>query len=398
MLICSTPPLHLTYCLNVHPGESWSDHFAAIREKTLAVRDAVAPGERFGLGMRLGAEAAAELAVDATRQAFKEFLDSENLYVFTMNGFPYGRFHGERVKESVYAPDWRTPERLKYTVLLAELLADLLPEGVSGSLSTVPGSFKAWVRTEKDIEAMLANLLEIAAQLHGIREATGKEIHLGLEPEPSCFLETTRETVDFLGERVFRAGARRFSEAFSISPAESEEILRRHIGVCFDTCHVALQFEDLAEAVGIYRENGIRISKFQISAALAAEPTPEAIEALEAFDEPVYLHQGKARDAEGGIRGWDDLPDMLKALGSMERIDAVRVHFHVPLFHDTYGPLRSTFPEMTPKFVEASKTVGCEHFEIETYTFDVLPKEWRELGVVDCIAREYGRARELLGV
>jgi hypothetical protein len=165
--------------------------------------------------------------------------------------------------------------------------------------------------------------------------------------------------------------------------------------VCFDTCHVALQFEDLAAAVGKYREAGIRISKCQISAALEASGSIESLAALKPFDEPVYLHQAKTRSGDGAIRSWDDLPPALTALAASPEVGTVRVHFHVPLFLDIYGALRSTLPELTPEFVEAVKASGCEHFEVETYTFDVLPVELRALGVVDCITREFRRAREL---
>lgn len=390
--------MHLTYCLNVHPGETWAENLAAIREKTLSVRDSVGVGAPFGLGLRLSAQAAEELSDAATREGFREFLAEEDLYVFTINGFPYGRFHGERVKENVYRPDWRSDERREYTIRLADLLAELLPDGVCGSISTVPGSFKPWIRSDGDVNAMVANLVKIAVHLFEIREATGKEIHLGLEPEPSCYLETTLETIDFFERQVFDVGSRILSNAMKIPRESAEAILRRHLGVCFDTCHAAVQFENLADSVGRYREAGIRISKCQISAALAAPVSSEAIDALRVFVEPVYLHQTRVRFEDGTIRGWDDLPPALEVLGHAGEAGEARVHFHVPLFLEAYGVLRSTFGELTPKFIEAAKMSNCQHFEVETYTFDVLPGELRTLEVVDFVKREFGSARKLLGI
>ena len=72
----------------------------------------------------------------------EKWLEEKNCYVFTINGFPYGNFHGERVKEQVYRPDWSNPDRLEYTVLLFEILEKLLQPGEEGSVSTLPGSFK----------------------------------------------------------------------------------------------------------------------------------------------------------------------------------------------------------------------------------------------------------------
>ena len=99
----------------------------------------------FGVGLRLSARAAAELSAPAVLAEFRRLSSRSNrMYVFTINGFPYGTFHGTRVKEEVYLPDWRDPERLRYTNLLADLLAELLPDdpGIEGSVSTVPGAYK----------------------------------------------------------------------------------------------------------------------------------------------------------------------------------------------------------------------------------------------------------------
>jgi hypothetical protein len=148
MKIQSDPPIHLTYCLNIHPCETWEENFAAIKEHALAVRDSVAPDKAFGLGLRLSNKAAKALSVVGKLQEFKNFLAENNLYVFTINGFPYGRFHGTKVKENVYKPDWRTSERRDYTIALADILSALLPENVEGSISTVPCTYKSWISTE----------------------------------------------------------------------------------------------------------------------------------------------------------------------------------------------------------------------------------------------------------
>ena len=136
--------LHLAYCTNVHRGESWAQTFPMLEQHTLVVRQRIAAGQPYAIGLRLRYQAAIELAAPATFTAFRQWLDQHDCYVFTINGFPYGSFHGTRVKEQVYAPDWSTPERLAYTKLLFDLIAKLVPAGVAGSVSTVPGSFKAW--------------------------------------------------------------------------------------------------------------------------------------------------------------------------------------------------------------------------------------------------------------
>lgn len=392
MKISPDSPLHLTYCLNVHRGESWAENFDAIRDKAMVVRDRLAAegrGGRFGLGLRLSNQAAGELESAEARREVREFLDANDLYVFTINGFPYGQFHAGRVKENVYRPDWRTVERRDYTIALANILADLLPDGIDGSISTVPCSFKGWIQNRDDVAAMVAHLADCAEVLHGIRESTGKEIHLGLEPEPVCYLETTDETVRFFNETLFPLGRESLGKKLGCDAVRAEEIIRRHIGVCFDTCHVAIQFENLAESLERYQKEGIRISKIQVSAALRADCNSTAMEALAPFCEPVYFHQVKARSADGAILSWDDLPAALCDLPQRADAGELRVHFHVPLFVETYGALASTAFTLTPEFFAQVRKCGVSHLEIETYTFDVLPEALRAVDVTESIASEY---------
>lgn len=390
MIVQHRPPLHLTYCLNIHPGESWAENLAAIREKVTAVKARVAPDEWFGLGLRIAHQAAEELTASADLRAEALALFHEHqLYPFSINGFPYGRFHAGPVKENVYAPDWRTPERLHYTIQLADLLAGWLPEGIDGSISTVPGSFKPWITTEADTEKMVDHLAAVVAHLVALREDTGREIHLGLEPEPDCFLETTDETVAFFEDTLFTAGAAEVARLLKCYRSDAEAMVRRHLGVCFDTCHVALQFEDPAASLRAYRDAGIRISKVQLSAALQAAATPETCAALAPFAEPVYLHQVKGHAASGAQFAWFDLPTALEEIPGFTDLDEVRVHFHVPLFFTGNGPIGSTAGTLTPEFFQELRAGACPHLEIETYTFDVLPPEVHPGEIVESIAHEY---------
>jgi len=377
MLLQSKPPLHLTYCLNIHPGESWPENLAAIRRYTLEVRRQVAPRQPYGLGLRLSKMAADHLSIPARRREARYFFDQNQLYIFTINGFPYGLFHGVRVKDRVYAPDWRQAERLLYTRQLADILADFLPKGVSGSISTVPGTFKPWLRNTPEVRPIVTNLRACAEHLARLQDKTGCEIHVGLEPEPGCLLETTDETVRFFQEELF--GKAR-------DDAERDR-LRRHIGVCLDTCHVAMQFEDPVEAVRKYQAAGIRISKIQLSAAL--EVAHDGVAALAPFQDDVYLHQTTALFPDGQRRSWMDLPDFLADAAARETCERVRVHFHLPLFFQGMDALESTVAGLTRGFFDLLLKGVTEHLEIETYTFSVLPPELRAGEVTDSLVREF---------
>lgn len=392
MILSAETPVHLTYCLNIHPGETWPENFAAIRDHAMAVRERVAPGRRFGLGLRLSRRAADELAEPEQIEAFGDFLAANDLYVFTINGFPYGPFHGSPVKESVYRPDWRTEERRDYTVRLIDILARLLPDGVVGSISTVPGAYKPALGARDDVERMCRMLADAVAHAARVRGETGREIVLALEPEPDCFIETTDEAVAFFtGDLPAIAGPRLAGRA-GVPAGEAESVLARHLGVCFDTAHAAVQFESLAESLGLLGSAGVRVGKVQLSAALRLRPTPAALRRLRDFADPVYLHQVRRRRGDGTIEGFADLGD---ALAAAERADPagdeLRVHFHVPLFFGGTGWLESTGELLTAEVwrLLVGPASLTQHLEIETYTFDVLPEPLRCGCVEDSIAREF---------
>ncbi len=125
-------PVHLTYCTNVHPGDSWDEVRAALDGPVAEVGRRVSPGARFGVGLRLGGRPLRELMGPVARAELDEVLERNGLYVFSLNAFPFGAFHARGVKEAVYRPDWLEHARLAYTCRAADLLASLLPEGVVG--------------------------------------------------------------------------------------------------------------------------------------------------------------------------------------------------------------------------------------------------------------------------
>jgi hypothetical protein len=368
-----------------------------LQEKTLAIRQSVAPGQWFGVGLRIAQQAAEELTASPELQSQAlEFFAANQIYPFTINGFPYGRFHAGPVKENVYAPDWRQPERLHYTLQLADLLSAWLPEQIDGSISTVPCSFKPWINESGGVAALVDNLAAAVAYLAALREDTGRDIHLGLEPEPDCYLETTAETIAFFKDVMLTAGVQEVARILKCYRSDAEAMIRQHLGVCFDTCHVALQGENLTESLRAYQAEGIRISKIQLSAALRAPSTPDGWAALRPFAEPVYLHQVKGRSASGALFSWYDLGPALDELPNLPDVEELRVHFHVPLFFTGAGPLQSTVDTLTPDFFREIRSGICSHLEIETYTFDVLPPDVHPGDVTRSVSREYAWTLEHL--
>lgn len=380
---------HLTYCTNIHPGESYAEVRRNLETHVCAVRERVAKRGLFGVGLRLSARAARELSEPGALAELKDFLQRSDLYIFTINGFPYGTFHGRPVKDGVYRPDWTAPERLAYTEALARLLAELVPENVAGSISTVPIGFKAHLTRERDLAEAVEHLLLHVALLHRLRERRGREIALCLEPEPCCLLETIDETVTFFESSLFAPDAlARLAHHARVGTAEAEPLLRRHLGVCLDACHAAVEFEDAEQALERLKACGIRVVKAQLSAGLRLpEITPAALAALRRYDESVYLHQVVARIDEGRLERYADLPQAF-ASETARAAREWRVHFHVPLYREKLEGFVNTQPFLVELLEIQRHAPFTEHLEVETYTWDVLPAEHRGEDVVASVARE----------
>ncbi|MGB3799004.1 MAG: metabolite traffic protein EboE [Lewinella sp.] len=367
---------HLTYCTNIHPGESWEEVRQSLHY-VLRVKERLSPDQPFGIGLRLSAKAADQLAEPERLAAFKAWLETHDCYVFTMNGFPYGGFHKERVKDKVYAPDWRTRERVIYTKQLFDILAELLPEGLDGGVSTSPLSYKPWLGAgaqEVALSEMRAHILETIDHLTDLRKRTGKDLHLDLEPEPDGLLENTAEFLDF-----YR----------SIATGPQEADVRRHFAICYDVCHFAVGYESPGESLDALLDAGVRIGRLQISAALKADLTLDRNELrheFQPYDEAVYLHQAGLRRTDGTIDRFSDLAPALSVMDD-PAYEELRTHFHVPIYTESYGRLHSTNDAIREALRYWKQRPYTPHLEVETYTWDVLPDHQR-LNLTDSIVRE----------
>ena len=377
---------HLTYCLNIHPAETWEECRAALTGPVAAGKAKVAPGLTFDVGLRFSAVAVEALEDPEARDDLKQILDEHDYRAITVNGFPYGPFHGTRVKEDVYQPDWTTGDRLAYTTGLIELMADIGPSGQPISLSTVPGTYKPLAKGKEGV--MADRLLRATAFAIQAREDTGKTVTLAIEPEPFCFLETIAETVAFFQAHLFSdAAVGKIADWTGLGRAEAAEALPRHLGLCYDVCHAAVEYEDPADSLKALRGAGIPVHKLQLSSALRIPSVDaDARAALAAFDEPTYLHQVVSRLPDGRMAYEHDLPPALERAGSDG--EEWRVHFHVPVFTKEILPFASTQDFLAEILALHKADPISPHLEVETYTWGVLPDSLRSGAIEDDIARE----------
>lgn len=369
--------LSLAYCTNVHRGETWPETFRSLQEHTLRVRDRVAAGQSFAIGLRLSNQASRELIEVETGREFRRWLEKENCYVAGINGFPFASFHGRTVKENVFSPDWCQPERLAYTQRLFNLLGDWGPNDSRGTVSTLPGTFKGFARKATEQKTLRENILNCAQFLARWRDRSGIAFKLALEPEPLGLIENTVETIDF------------FEQLRREEPAAG--LVDDFLGVCFDTCHFALQYEDAAKAIHQLNTSGAPVVKFHLSSALRLKPSAASLQRLARLHEPTYLHQCLGKTTAGEVVRFKDIPEALQVVPSLSSLEELRVHFHVPVQVETLDNGLSSTRDYLQSCLDviAQSPQRYHELEIETYTWEVLPPASRTADVVDQIAAEY---------
>jgi len=389
---------HLTYSTLVHPGDTWDEMWTSLATYVPKVKARVAPNEPFGVSLRLSASSAETLVQSRSeRDKLKKFLADGDMYLYTVNAFPYGPFKNQIVKEQVYEPDWRSEERTRYTINVADVLADVVPEGVSPSIQSSPLGFKPRVTGADVIASFTQHVLRVAAHLVALADRTGRTVTLALEPEPWCFLETTDETVAYFRDHLYSgAGATALAKLAGIPISEAHIALRRHVGVVFDICHQAVQYENIAESLQKLVDAGVPIFKLQEAAAMRVpNVTQKIVDTLARYAKTIYLTQ-TVEKADGKLTRYLNLEDALKAWHSNPTAREWRTHFHVPVFLDNLGDIGTTrfAIEDALKFHKANPL--SRQLEIETYTWDVLPEHLKTGDIVDYVSREIEWVRSQL--
>jgi len=395
---------HLSYCTNIHPGESWQDHFTQLKNNFPFIKEKVSPDAPMGIGLRLSNEASIELIKKERLSEFKHWLKDQDAYVFTMNGFPYGGFHHTEVKDEVHTPDWTTGERVAYTMRLFHILTALIPPGMDGAVSTSPLSYRHWFKNPKALsdarEAATKNIITIIEKLIEIHRSTSKLFHLDIEPEPDGLLETGNEFIEWFENDLLPAGIPVIKSKYNVSHQHAEDLIKEHLRLCYDVCHFAIGYESHKQVIEEVLKRGIKIGKIQISAALKAKihsseyDTKSIRQSFEKFNEPTYLHQVVAKLTSGKLMRYPDLPVALKEIES-PLMEEWRAHFHVPVFAEKFGVLSSTQNEIKDVLSLQKISPFTTQMEVETYTWEVIPKELR-LPLQDSIIRELQWVKQIL--
>ncbi len=358
------------YCLNIYPGTSIEDVQKALFKQCLPVYKGVFPGqESYSAGIWLNNDVTCHLLDGDNLLRFKNRLEDGGLTTTTLNGFPFDVFHGRRIKELVYLPDWSSDERLTYTKRLGEILSVLLPEGESGSISTLPVGY-ATACSEKTVLRGAENMAECALHFHKLKEQHGKDICLAIEPEPDCVAGDVNSFIRFYNDVLLLNGTLLLSGKYGIGLECAETIIRRHVGICLDTVHSAVCGENPGMSLAILKQEGITVGKIQLGAALKAQG-PDYSQ-LKSFSDPVYLHQTRFYHGKE-VKSFADLPDFLADSNSLSFEGYALVHYHMPFTWQGDGTL-SSYHDVTPSFLAKAVSTGVKCFELEIYTLSVFPE------------------------
>lgn len=368
------------YCTNVHAGRTLDETIANLRQHAAGVRAQVAPTGTMGVGLWLSNSAAVQMLDEQRVQEFADFLAAHGLTPYTLNGFPYGDFHSDTVRHDVYLPNWGQRARTDYTLRLIEILDRLLPEGVEGSISTVPIAWGQPPLGEESFAAAADQLAEVAAALEQREHATGRLIYLCIEPEPGCALQRSRDIVQFFEHYLL---------------AHDDDRIRRYLRVCHDICHAAVMFEPQREVLQQYRSAGILVGKLQVSSAveldldqLDAGAREQALSQLAQFAEHRYLHQTVVRTS-AGEQFFEDLPAALASITNrLEAQGRWHVHFHVPIYLKRFGAIDTSQQDIVECLALAAEIPELRHLEVETYAWNVLPAALQHRQLADGIAAE----------
>ncbi len=389
----------LTYCTNVHAGETLAQVERSLDEFVVPVARRFVGDASFPVGLFVSAATASELAQPDRCARFADFLAQRRLTIATFNCFPFGGFHRERVKRDVYRPSWLESARVDFTLQAARVAATLVPAGSVVPISTLAGACKLDGNGPEVHRAIASNLALVAAGLARLFEETGREVVLCLEPEPFTTIETSAEAVAFFSGPLASAATRASYVAAGGASSAASEALRRHLGLCYDCCHQAVEFEAPELALGLLAAAGVRIGKMQLSSALVARSDGTAdqqLSALRRFVEPRWLHQSFVREANGRVAPYLDLDEGITAFAGASVGAELRVHYHVPIDRAQVDGLLTTRGEWI-QALRISRRLGLtDCFEVETYTLPTLPGCPSPADVVDALTSELDAARRIL--
>ena len=240
------------------------------------------------------------------------------------------------------------------------------------------------------VESYTEHVLTVIAHLVALEARTGCTVTLALEPEPLCFLETTAETIAYFEEHLYSgAAAQRLAKLAGLPLSSAHGSLRRHLGIVFDCCHQAIEYEDVASSLAALRDAAIPVFKLQEAAAVRV---PEGARRRRSRRSSATSTRSISRRPSSDATASSPASPTSRTRSRRYRADPSggrewRVHFHVPVFLDDSVAFREHASAIEERS-RSSRARLSRQLEIETYTWDVLPAELKHGDIVEYVSRE----------
>lgn len=402
-----TSNFHLSYCTNIHKGESWNEVFTNIKKYTVNVKKLITRKKWFSIGLCLSNKSVKSLTKKNILKKFQKWLLKKYIYIQTINSFCFTNFHEKNIKQKIYNPNWGTYERYIFTKQIINIIKHTLLITTTGTISTVPLFYKYTIKTKKEkyilLQKSIINLMNILIHLKKIN----KNISICMEPEPDCYLEKTSDVITFYNKRLYIHGNEYLQKNYKITKKINKQLIKKYIKVCYDICHFSLFKEKIQQTLSKFKKEKIDIGKIQLSSGLKTNEPKNYFLKNNFFKKlnkitkkTPFLHQAYSTiiNKNNTISShYKDLFEIKKRpLLEKKPIKMInkkiwKVHYHIPLYKSKHQNFKTTQKEISNLFrilLNSKKYKIPTSIEIETYTWDNFKKS-QKINLLTSIVNEY---------
>ncbi len=152
----------------------------------------------------------------------------------------------------------------------------------------MPISYKGWINKKNTVYIYYKTAKNLTKVTENIIK-NKSNIIISIEPEPTCLIEKSQEFINYFNNWI-----KPLYKKYSIN---NKKNIKNIIGICYDICHFAVQFEKHEKILNNLEKENIIIGKLQISSALkinddrTKKENKQIIKNLNVFKYSSFLHQ-----------------------------------------------------------------------------------------------------------
>lgn len=376
---------NLMYCSNIFKNNTQKQLFNNLNKLIKKLKSKFNKEKKFSIGLCASNKLSNELIKNIN--IFSKYIKKKKINIPSLNGFSYNNFHKKITKDNIYWPDWSSIKRVNYTNNLIKLL-DNINNKNKKSISTMPISYKGWINKKNTVYIYYKTAKNLTKVTENIIK-NKSNIIISIEPEPTCLIEKSQEFINYFNNWI-----KPLYKKYSIN---NKKNIKNIIGICYDICHFAVQFEKHEKILNNLEKENIIIGKLQISSALkinddrTKKENKQIIKNLNVFKYSSFLHQINNIN-KNKTKIYKDIKYSIKYLKKNIKSEW-RIHFHIPIYINKYKNFRTTNNEIKNVMQNINKKNFTGHIEIETYTYKNLSIRY---DILNSIINEYKWIRTII--